>query len=61
MQTLFSEPLVMASLTAEKTPPIAQRTIDDTTELVTGSVESHACTVELILYWKMQECLIKKF
>ena len=52
MQALFSEPLVMASLTSEKAQPITQRAIDDTTEPVVDSVEPQACTVELILYWK---------
>jgi hypothetical protein len=57
MQALFSDPLVLASLTSEKVVPIAKRAIDDTTAPKTttaavGSMQPQACTVELILYWK---------
>lgn len=52
MQALFSDPLVMASLTSEKVLPIAKRAIDDTTSPDIDTIEPQACTVELILYWK---------
>jgi hypothetical protein len=52
MQALFSDPLVMVSLTSEKALPIATRAIDDTSEPDVDSFKPQACTVELILYWK---------
>lgn len=52
MQALFSDPLVMASLTTEKALPISVRAIDDTTAPDADSFKPQACTVELILYWK---------
>ncbi|MEO1889351.1 MAG: hypothetical protein ABGX33_05495 [Cycloclasticus sp.] len=53
MQALFSDPMVMASLTSEQAVPIAKRAIDDTTTMPESEVvEPQACTVELILYWK---------
>ena len=52
MQALFSDPLVMVSLTSEKALPIAKRALDDTTVPDVDSFEPQACTVELILYWK---------
>jgi len=55
MQALFSDPLVTASLTTQKTEPIAIRAIDDTREPEESSLDPEkprACTVELILYWK---------
>lgn len=53
MQALFSDPMVMASLTSEKVVPIAKRAIDDTTVIPESEVvEPQACMVELILYWK---------
>lgn len=64
MQALFSDALVMASLTSIKAQPITIRAIDDVSTpavktMMTGdqqnghdSVKPQACTVELILYWK---------
>jgi len=52
MQALFSDPLVMVSLTSVKALPIAKRAIDDDSAPETDSFEPQACTVELILYWK---------
>lgn len=52
MQGLFSDPMVMASLTSEQAIPIAKRAIDDVTSPEEEMSEPQACTVELILYWK---------
>jgi len=52
MQGLFSDPMVMASLTSEQAVPIAKRAIGDTSAPAVESSEPQACTVELILYWK---------
>ncbi|GEM_PF-1070838 len=52
MQALFSDPMVMASLTSEQAVPIARRAVDDSSAPVVESNEPQACTVELILYWK---------
>lgn len=52
MQALFSDTLVIASLSFDKAPPIAVRAVDDTSVPVVDLIEPQACTVELILYWK---------
>ncbi|ORU90585.1 MAG: hypothetical protein A6F71_06375 [Cycloclasticus sp. symbiont of Poecilosclerida sp. M] len=55
MQALFSDSLVMASLTSNSAVPIAQRAVDDVTAPMPAEGElvvRQACTVELILYWK---------
>ncbi|PCH84997.1 MAG: hypothetical protein COB26_02085 [Piscirickettsiaceae bacterium] len=59
MQALFSDSMVMASLTSIQAQPIAVRAIDDVSEPSTTGLgvdsdlmKPRACTVELILYWK---------
>lgn len=52
MQLLFSDRLVLGSLTSEKAVPITHHAIDDTVSPVLDPIEPQACRVELILYWK---------
>ena len=52
MQALFSDPLVMASLSSDKAIPIARRAVGDITAPLQDNIEPQVCTVELILYWK---------
>jgi len=52
MQLLFSDRLVLGSLTSEKAVPIVHRTIDDTVSPVLDPIEPQTCRVELILYWE---------
>lgn len=53
MQAVFSDSLVMASISSEKAIPIAVRPVDDTSEPnVVVTLMPEECTVELVLYWK---------
>ncbi|ORU91477.1 MAG: hypothetical protein A6F72_02755 [Cycloclasticus sp. symbiont of Poecilosclerida sp. N] len=52
MQAIFSDSLVMASLSSQKAVPISKRALDDTAPVEMDSLTPQSCTVELILYWK---------
>lgn len=61
MQLLFSDRLVLGSLTSGKAVPITHHAIDDTVKPVLDLIEPQACRVKLILYWKTQVCRARKF